>query len=322
MEKILVTGGAGFIGSTLANFYSKDNEVFVIDDLSMGRLENLEETENLTFFEESVTNIEFMEALLSSNEFDYIFHLAAIASVADSVKRPIETHEVNFRSVLELLELTKKYQTNLKRLVFSSSAAVYGDEPTIPKHENSQIHPMTPYAIDKFSAEKMVLAYCRLYGVPTSAVRFFNVYGPKQNPNSPYSGVISILVDKYKQLLNGDSDVSFTLFGDGEQSRDFVYVDDVVQSLNLIARSPQSIGEVYNVGTGQSSSLNQLIRILNYELNIYLPISYDKERKGDVRHSLANINKLRNLGYKYNYHLYQGIKEYWNSEKEIKCLVG
>jgi len=225
MEKILITGSAGFIGSTLANYYSRENQVYAIDNLSMGKLENLEESENLTFIQGSVTDRPFMENILSSHKFDYIFHLAAIASVEDSVRRPIETHEVNFRSVLELLELTKKYQNNLKRLVFSSSAAVYGDEPTIPKHENSVIHPMTPYAIDKFGAEKMVLAYCRLYDLPTSAVRFFNVYGPKQNLSSPYSGVISILVDKYRKFMNNEPNVSFSLFGDGEQSRDFVFID-------------------------------------------------------------------------------------------------
>ncbi len=230
METFLITGGAGFIGSTLANYYSKDNQVVVIDDLSMGQTENLNASENITFIEGSVTDQQLMEKVLQEYQFDYIFHLAAIASVADSVARPVETHQVNFESVLQLLELIRKYQKDLKRLVFASSAAVYGDEPTLPKQEESVIRPLTPYAVDKFASEKYVLNYCHLYDVPTSAVRFFNVYGPNQNPNSPYSGVISIVMDSYKRLL-ANQEVTFNIFGDGKQSRDFVFVEDVVQAL-------------------------------------------------------------------------------------------
>lgn len=172
MNNYLITGGAGFIGSTLANYLSKENSVIVIDDLSMGKEENLDDNSNLKFINGSVTDKELMEDILSSNQFDYIFHLAAIASVADSVERPVETHQINFESVLMLLELIRKYQKDLKRLVFSSSAAVYGDEPTLPKHEESVIRPLTPYAVDKFAAEQYVLDYNHLYGVKTSAVRF------------------------------------------------------------------------------------------------------------------------------------------------------
>ena len=142
--KYLITGGAGFIGSTLANYLSKENSVIVIDDLSMGKEENLIKSSKLQFINGSVTDSELMNDILSNNTFDYVFHLAAIASVADSVERPVETHQVNFESVLMLLELIRKYQKDLKRLVFSSSAAVYGDEPTLPKKEESVIRPLTP----------------------------------------------------------------------------------------------------------------------------------------------------------------------------------
>lgn len=155
MKSFLITGGAGFIGSTLANYYSKDNQVVVIDDLSMGQTENLNTSENITFIEGSVIDQQLMEKVLQEYQFDYIFHLAAIASVADSVARPVETHQVNFESVLQLLELIRKYQKDLKRLVFASSAAVYGDEPTLPKQEESVIRPLTPYAVDKFASENM-----------------------------------------------------------------------------------------------------------------------------------------------------------------------
>lgn len=309
MEKILVTGGAGFVGSSLVNFLEKDFLVYVIDDLSMGNKRNLNKSENIIFIEGSVINNKLMSDVLSNNNFSYIFHLAAIASVADSVERPIETHKVNFDSVLLLLELCKKYQGNLKRLLFSSSAAVYGDEPTLPKGEESIIRPLTPYAIDKFSSEQYVIDYFSLYGVPTSAVRFFNVYGPKQNPNSPYSGVISILVDKYKKMQQGKQ-CSFNIFGDGEQSRDFVYIEDVVEAMIYISKNEKAVGEQYNIGTGQSTSLNVLIDTINNILQLKLETNVKESRVGDIKNSVANINKLRNLGYHPQTKINQGMEKY------------
>lgn len=277
MEKILITGGAGFIGSTLANHLGKENVVIVVDDLSMGKVENLEMDRNITFIEGDVADSVLMEEIIRANQFDYIFHLAAVASVADSVARPVETHRVNFESVLMLLELVRKYQPNLKRIVFSSSAAVYGDEPTLPKKEESIIRPLTPYAIDKFAAEQYVLDYCHLYDVPGSAVRFFNVYGPNQNPNSPYSGVISILVDRYKKQLAGEK-TSFTLYGDGSQSRDFVYIDDVIQALLLVANKEAALGQQFNVGTGKATTLLTLIQTIDQILETELALEYQPER--------------------------------------------
>lgn len=313
MGKYLITGGAGFIGSTLANYVSKQDEVIILDDLSMGKLENLSLSDNTTFIKGSVTNQLLMEKVLSENEFDYIFHLAAIASVADSVERPVKTHEVNFESVLMLLELTRKYQKKLKRLVFSSSAAVYGDEPTLPKKEESVIRPLTPYAVDKFAAEQYVINYNHLYGVPTSAVRFFNVYGPKQNPESPYSGVISILIDRYKKLLTG-SDVEFTLFGDGSQSRDFVFIEDVIQALLLVANDVNAIGTQFNVGTGYSTTLNKLINTIDNELGLKLCVSYGNDRLGDIKDSVADISRLKELKYRPKNGIQEGIRKYLISE--------
>lgn len=308
----LITGGAGFIGSTLANhLFRLGHRVTVVDDLSMGKKENL--TSGVHFIKASVTNQEFMTTLLKDDCYDYIFHLAAIASVADSVERPIETHQVNFDSVLSLLELTKKFQPKLKRLIFSSSAAIYGDEPTLPKKEESVIRPLTPYAIDKFSAEQYVLTYCRLYKVPTSVVRFFNVYGPNQNPESPYSGVISILVDQYKKIIAGKPS-SFQMFGDGEQSRDFIYVEDVIQALLLVADNPSALGQQFNVGTGTAISLNQLIQTINQILKTELPVSYKKKRDGDIEISLADNQKLKKLGFSSNFSLLEGITQYLKSE--------
>ncbi|MEI5994944.1 GDP-mannose 4,6-dehydratase [Candidatus Enterococcus mansonii] len=309
MDTILITGGAGFIGSTLASFYNKECKVVIVDDLSMGDKSNLADETNITFIKGSVTDTELMMNCLEKYQFDYIFHLAAIASVADSVERPIVTHQINFYSVLQLLELIKVHQKKLKRLVFSSSAAVYGDEPTLPKREESVIRPLTPYAIDKFAAEKYVVDYCQLYGIPTSAVRFFNVYGPNQNPNSPYSGVISIIMSQYKKILK-KQDAVFTIFGDGKQSRDFVFIEDVVQALNLVAISEYSLGEVYNVGTGKSVSLNDLIDTLDSLVGKSLTIEYKEERPGDVKHSLADISKIKKLGYRAKFGIEDGLKKY------------
>ena len=212
-SNILITGGAGFIGSSLANELLPQNKITVIDNLSMGDFNNLHETSNLTKILGDVTDKNLLVKVLEENDFDYIFHLAAIASVADSVARPYETHQVNFDSTMTLLEILRQNKKSLKRFVFSSSAAVYGDEPTLPKQEEGTIRPLTPYAIDKFASEKMTMIYNNLYDVPTSATRFFNVYGPNQNPNSPYSGFISILVDRLRE------NTELTIFGDGEQSR-------------------------------------------------------------------------------------------------------
>lgn len=309
MNHILITGGAGFIGSTLANFYEPNYQVTVIDDLSMGDVNNLKKSENIHFIKGSVTDVALMEDLLANNHFEYIFHLAAVASVADSVERPVETHQVNFESVLLLLELVRKYQKDLKRLVFASSAAVYGDEPTLPKQEESVIRPLTPYAIDKFAGEKYVVAYNHLYGIPTGAVRFFNVYGPNQNPNSPYSGVISIMMDRYKRLL-ADEETAFTMFGDGKQSRDFVFIEDVIQALNLVATQEAALGNVYNVGTGKATTLNDLIQTIDEVLNAKLPVTYQEERSGDIRDSLADIRKIESIGYQAEYDIFTGMKKY------------
>lgn len=314
MSNYLITGGAGFIGSTLANYLSNENSVVVIDDLSMGKKDNLVKNSNLKFINGSVTNKEIMSDVLINNNFDYIFHLAAIASVADSVERPVETHQVNFESVLMLLELIKKYQKGLKRLVFSSSAAVYGDEPTLPKKEESVIRPLTPYAVDKFAAEQYVLDYNHLYGIPTSAVRFFNVYGPNQNPESPYSGVISILVDRYKKLQSG-LEAQFTLFGDGSQSRDFIFIDDVIQALLLVAGKDESLGKQFNVGTGTAIDLKGLIEVIDEALDIKLPIKYEAKRDGDIKVSVADITRLKNLGFDPSFTIAEGIRTYLISEK-------
>ena len=199
--------------------------------------------------------------------------------------------------------------SSLKRFIFTSSAAVYGDEKTLPKQEDSTIKPLTPYAIDKFAAEKYTVAYNSLYGIPTSCVRFFNVYGPKQNPSSPYSGVISIVLDRFKSKILKDPK-EFIMYGDGSQTRDFVYVEDVVEALDIVSHSEESKGNVYNVGTGVETSLNDLIASTSLILGETIDIKYLASRDGDIERSFCSIEKLKKLGYKPRYSIEDGLREY------------
>ena len=308
MSKILITGGAGFIGSNLAKVLVKeeDNKVVVVDDLSMGQIENLEGLD-LRFIEHDITDKEFMHHLLREYKFDYIFFLAAVASVADSVERPLETHAVNQEAVLDTLEFIHHNQLPLKRFLFTSSAAVYGNLPDMPKSENTRCQPLTPYAVDKYAAERFTIDYEGLYGVPTVAVRFFNVFGPNQNADSPYSGVLSIITDKLK------NDEVFNLYGDGSQTRDFVYVADVVKALRLVAtKTPKAT--VYNVAQGGETSLLDLIKMYEKVSGKKLKINKMPVRKGDITKSIADISKIKSIGFKPDWPLERGLKAYWEYE--------
>lgn len=307
MNRVLITGGAGFIGSNLAKALVKDNnKVVVVDDLSMGQIENLEGL-NVEFFEHDVTDKSFMHHLLREYKFDYIFFLAAVASVADSVERPLETHAINQEAVLDTLEFIHHNYLPLKRFVFTSSAAVYGNLPDMPKSETTRCQPLTPYAVDKYASERFTIDYEGLYGVPTVAVRFFNVFGPNQNPASPYSGVLSIITDKLK------NDEVFNLYGDGSQTRDFVYVADVVKALRLVAtKTPRAT--VYNVAQGEETSLLDLIRMYEKASGKKLKIQKMPARNGDISKSVADISKIKSIGFEPDWSLERGLKAYWEYE--------
>ena len=309
MSKILITGGAGFIGSNLAKALVKDgNEVVIVDDLSMGQLENLEGLE-VEFLEHDITDKEFMHHLLRRYKFDYIYFLAAVASVADSVERPLETHAVNQEAVLDTLEFIHHNDLPLKRFVFTSSAAVYGNLPDMPKKETTRCQPLTPYAVDKYASERFTIDYESLYGLPTVAVRFFNVFGPNQNPESPYSGVLSIITDKLK------NDDTFTLYGDGSQTRDFIYVADVVKALRIVAtKTPRAT--VYNVAQGGETSLLDMIHIYEKVSGKKLKIDQKPARKGDINKSVADISKIKSIGFKPDWPLEKGLKAYWEYENK------
>ena len=305
--KILITGGAGFIGSNLAEALVKDNEVVVVDDLSMGNLQNLPKSSNLHFFKHSITDYKFMEKLLLEWNFNYIYLLAAVASVADTIKRPSYTHEVNQNANLNILEIVRINNLHVKKILFASSAAVYGNNPDLPKAELSMIDPLTPYAIDKYATERFVIDYGRLYGIPTVATRFFNVYGPKQNPSSPYSGVLSLISKSIRE------NSIFTLFGSGNQTRDFIYIDDVVAALLILTKHKTALHSVYNVATGTENSLNTVISIFEKIVGKKIRIIKRKARLGDITDSYANIRKIQAEGFSSKYSIEDGLKKYWDS---------
>ena len=310
MSKYLVTGGAGFIGSNLVEkLILRGDSVVIVDNLSMGKIENINcfPEKYVSFYKEDITNYSFMEQLLISEKFDYIVLLGAVASVADSVQNPQRTHIINQEANVNIYEIIRKNKLKIKKLLFASSAAVYGDEPTLPKSEDSIIKPLTPYAIDKFASERYALTYGKLYNIPTIATRFFNVYGPKQNPESPYSGVLSIIKNKLK------NDEVFTMYGDGKQTRDFTYIDDVIEAILILLHNTDIKWDVYNVATGKAISLNEIIKIFEKISNKNLKIRYEQERKGDIKKSQADITKIReNVGFNPRFSLELGLKKYYS----------
>lgn len=306
MSKVLITGGAGFIGSFLAHkLVANGDEVVIVDDLSMGKLENLEDIKDqITFYEHTVCDEIFMHGLLISGDFEYIYYLAAVSSVADSVARPWYTHQVNQESVVNTLEFIRTHNLPIKKFLFSSSAAVYGNTADFPKTEDSHVDPLTPYAVDKYASERYTIDYGRLYGLPAVAVRFFNVYGPRQNPDSEYSGVLSIVTKCLEEHK------SFTLYGDGSQTRDFVYVEDVVDALIKIA-TDTSKTTVYNIANGDEKALIDVIHTYEDIAGMKLNIIQKEARQGDIQKSRADVSKLEKIGFKPQWSLHDGLVNYW-----------
>jgi UDP-glucose 4-epimerase len=307
-DAFLLTGGAGFIGShllegLLEKYPSK--KIVVLDDLSTGKLENIKKDERVEFIEGSITDKGLLRDIFNSYNFEKVFHLAAVASVQKSVEEPEETHKVNFDGTLYLLEESKR--KGVDKFIFASSAAVYGDLKELPKREDMPIRPLTPYAVDKYASERYVVNSTELYGLPATALRFFNVFGERQDPSSPYSGVLSIFVDRIKRFQNGEK-TEIVIYGDGKQTRDFIYVKDVVQAVILASEKDVSNGEVYNVGLGKSTSLLQILDILRELVGELPPVVFAEERKGDIKHSQADITKLLSLGFKPQYDLKEGLK--------------
>jgi len=288
---VLVTGGAGFIGSHIVErALSEGASVRVLDNLSSGKMANIEAVlDKIEFFRGDILSESFLEEAV--RDVDVIFHEAAIVSVPQSIREPIKSHMNGSHATLKLMQSAR--EAGVSRVVIASSAAVYGDAPALPKDESMPLEPISPYAATKAACESYARAFARSYHVDAVSLRYFNVFGPRQDPSSPYSGVISKFC---KAFVNDDP---ITIFGDGEQSRDFVYVDNVVEANWLAAMSKAFKGEAINVGCGQGVTLNKMIEALNSLTASRREAAYDVERPGDIRHSRADLTKARRvLGYK------------------------
>jgi UDP-glucose 4-epimerase len=293
--RALVTGGAGFIGSHLVERLLRDGyEVRAYDNLTTGKRENLAAPGVAGEVEIVVGDVRDADHVARvAKGCDVVFHEAAIVSVPYSVEHPHESQDVNLRGTLNVLEAARS--AGVKRVVFASSAAVYGDvreDPALPKRETMLPAPISPYGIEKLASEHYLAAWTRLFGLECVALRYFNVFGPRQDPSSPYSGVISVFVDR---ILRGDA---LTIFGDGEQFRDFVFVDDVVAINLLAATKSEAAGRVYNVGRGARTTLNELAAMLGRIVGREVTPKHAAPRAGDVRESLAEVTRARTeLGY-------------------------
>jgi len=284
--RVLITGGAGFIGSHLADqLLAEGATCRVLDNLSTGKRDNLPTVEPLEFIEGDIRDRGTVRAAV--DHVDAIVHLAAVASVQASIDDPMGTHATNFDGTLNLLEAAR--ESGVRRFLYASSAAVYGDNDKLPIDEAETPRPLTPYAADKLAGEYYLGFYARQHGLDTTAFRFFNIFGPRQDPSSPYSGVISIFTDRILQAK------PVTIFGDGLQTRDFVYVGDLVQLLARALKMPGLAGQVMNVGRGQQATLLDLVHALERVAGNTLQCRHTEARLGDIRHSCADTTRLRKL---------------------------
>ncbi|MEO6922200.1 MAG: SDR family oxidoreductase [Bryocella sp.] len=318
MARYLITGIAGFIGSTLAHkLVTEGHEVSGIDNLSTGRLENIEDIRSSIKFVEA--DIRDLQATREACEgVDYVLHQAALASVPRSVKQPLESHDSNLNGTLNVLLAAR--DAHVKRIVYAASSSAYGDQATQPKREEMVPQPLSPYAAQKLSCEYYIQSFCKVYNMQGICLRYFNIFGPRQAADSPYSGVIAQFIHK---MLLGETP---TINGDGSTSRDFTFVENAVQA-NLLAcqAAPEfANGRVYNVGAGRSYTLNELYRTLADILNFKNEPVYGKTREGDVQHSLASIERAeRELGYRPQSDFAVGLKKTvaWYQEQPEKTLT-
>ncbi|MDY0129019.1 MAG: SDR family oxidoreductase [Methanosarcina vacuolata] len=286
-KNVVVTGGMGFIGSHLAEKLLEDNEVTIIDNESTGKIENIRhllDHKNLTVIKGSIVDLNLTEIF---KDKDYVFHLAAIPSVPRSVKDPFSSNNSNVTGTLNVLIAAK--DAGIKKVIFSSSSSVYGDTPTLPKREDMPINPMSPYAITKATGEMYCGVFQDLYGLPTVSLRYFNVFGPRQDPNSQYAAVIPKFITA---ILNDESPV---IYGDGEQSRDFTFVKNVVDA-NILSCESKKTG-IFNIACGRRITINQLADYINEILGKEIKSIHAEPRPGDIKHSLADISKAKEFGY-------------------------
>jgi UDP-glucose 4-epimerase len=312
-KRMLVTGGAGFIGSHIVDaLLKKGHDVVVYDNLSTGKLSNLDHIRDcIRFIQADIRDLESLKR--ASEKCSVAFHLAAMVSVPQTVEEPIDSCGINEAGTLNVFEACR--QSGVERVVFSSSCAVYGDDPNLPKREAMIPKPQTPYAVQKLAGEHYATVYNGLYGLQAVSLRYFNVFGPRQDPSSPYSGVISIFLNK---AARNEKPV---IHGSGDQTRDFIFVSDVVNANILAAEAPQAPGKVLNIGTGVQVSINRLWDLICEINGIRISSTYAPVRAGDILKSEANIDAAKSiLNFKPRYSMSEGLKitnDWYGAERTL-----
>ncbi len=301
MKKVVVTGGAGFIGSHLAEELVKQGyHVIILDDLSTGKLENIAELlnkDNIDFVRGSIIDLPLLHKLFPGVE--YVFHQAALARVPRSIDDPLTTNEVNITGTLNILLAAR--ENKVKKVIYASSSSAYGDTDTLPQRENMPPNPMSPYALTKLAGEYYCNVFRQIYGLPTASLRYFNVYGSRQDLKSQYATVIPAFIERISRGLPP------IIHGDGEQSRDLTFIDDVVRA-NILAAESDAEG-TYNIGSGRSTTINQVAEsILNLMGKKLQPV-HEKPRPGDPRHTLADVSNAKLFGYEPEWILEDGLKK-------------
>jgi nucleoside-diphosphate-sugar epimerase len=287
VARYLVTGGAGFIGSNIVEeLVARGERVKVLDNLLTGKVANLEAVRSaVEFVQGDIRDLDFLRRAVDG--VDYVIHQAALPSVPRSVQSPIESHECNATGTLNVLVAAR--DAGVKRVVYASSSSVYGNSPTLPKREDMPTSPMSPYAVNKLTGENYCRAFTLVYGLPTVSLRYFNVFGPRQDPTSQYAAVIPAFIS---HILEGERP---TIYGDGTQSRDFTYVRNVVEANILACTAERAVGEAMNIALGDRVSLLELVDKINAILGTTIEPIFEPERPGDVKHSMADVSKARDL---------------------------
>jgi len=306
-QNIVVTGGLGFIGSNLVEALIEENEVIIIDNLTSGKLINIEhlENENLKLIKGSITDLDLKSIF---NDVDYVFHEAALISVPESISNPLIYNEINVNGTLNVLIAAK--DADVKKVVFASSSAVYGDNESLPINEDAPIKPLSPYAVNKAAGEMYCQVFTENYGLPTVSLRYFNVFGPRQDPDSAYAAVIPKFINN---ILKGEKPV---IYGDGNQSRDFIPVKQVVKA-NIQASQSGKTG-VFNVALGKRTTINQLLNIINDVMGTDVGPIYLDPRKGDIKHSVADISRAESFGFNPNPEFKADLSDTVNWFKDLK----
>lgn len=310
--RYVITGGAGFIGSnTVDELVRRGESVVVLDDLSAGKEENLAETRNkISFIKGSINDLEAVRRAM--HEADYVLHLAARTSVPRSIKDPLETNRVNIEGTLNVLVAAR--DAKVKRVVLAASSSAYGETAVLPKVESMHPEPISPYGVTKYVGELYAQMFGRVYGLQNVSLRYFNVFGPRQDPGSPYSGVLSKFCTAF---LEGAEPV---VYGDGEQTRDFTYIENVVQANLLACEAPGASGKVINVGTGERTSLNRTLQMLRDVSGHDLAVKFEAAREGDIRDSQADLTLCRELlKYEPTVDFAEGLRRTFEWYKEMEA---